>query len=367
MKKRILIFSVDYFPYVGGAEIAVREITKRINRADFSLITGRNDASLPPIELMDGLTVFRVGVGIRLIDRYLFPLTALLKARALHNKAPFDAVVALMANTAGIAAWAFKRLHPTMLFILSVQEGDSDVEHWRWTWFWRPLYRNIYASADRIHAISAHLARRVREIRTDAPITVISNGVDTDLFSGSCDRVIHGAWTVVTVSRLADKNAIHDLIDAMALLPSSVRLVVVGEGLLRLSLEQRTVALGLSERVEFRGCLSHIEIARIFSSTHAFVRPSASEGFGNSFLEAMACGVPVIGTPVGGIPDFLEDGVTGLFCAVHNPQSIASRLRLLMSNEPLRIRLAEQGQRLARERYGWDDIAERHAALLGIV
>ncbi len=366
MKKRVLIFAVDYFPYVGGAEVAVREITKRIPQVDFSLITGRNSLSLSSFELIDSLMVFRVGIGIRLVDRYFFPITAFFKACTLHKKAPFDAVSALMANASGVAGLAFKLLHPTVPFILSVQEGDSDVEHRKWTWFWRPLYRRIYESADRIHTISAHLARRVYGIRPDAPVTVISNGVDTDLFSGSCNRDFCGTWTIVTVSRLVGKNAIRDLIDAMDLLPSSARLVIIGDGFLRPSLERRALALGLSDRVEFKGSLPHAEIARIFSTAHAFVRPSASEGFGNAFLEAMASGVPVVGTPVGGIPDFLEDGVTGLFCIVHDPASIASCLRLLMSDEPLRKRLAEQGQCLARERYGWDDIAERHAALLGI-
>ena len=79
---------------------------------------------------------------------------------------------------------------------------------------------------------------------------------------------------------------------------------------------------------------------------------------GNSFIEAMAAGLPIIATPVGGIPDFLKDGETGLFCKVKDPKSIAEQVERLMNDDILRQKLKENGQKLVREKYDWNLIAK---------
>ena len=103
-----------------------------------------------------------------------------------------------------------------------------------------------------------------------------------------------------------------------------------------------------------------------------FVRPSLSEGLGNSFLEAMAAGVPIIGTNVGGIPDFLIDpstgsrqAATGLFCETANPKSIAEKIELLLTDEDLRQKLIINGKKAVAEKYDWDKIAARMKVIIG--
>src|SRR3989338_7534047 len=117
---------------------------------------------------------------------------------------------------------------------------------------------------------------------------------------------------VITVSRLVKKNGVMDLIDAMRFLPESVHLLIVGTGELEDALKRIAADLGHAHRVHFLGHLSQDDIPPYLWASDVFCRPSLSEGLGNAFLEAMAAGVPVIGTPVGGIPDFLKDGETGL-------------------------------------------------------
>ena len=80
---------------------------------------------------------------------------------------------------------------------------------------------------------------------------------------------------------------------------------------------------------------------------------------GNSFIEAMAAGIPVIGTRVGGIPDFIKDGETGLFCEVNSPQSIAEKVTEYMNNPKRTNKIVETAQKLVREKYDWDLIAEK--------
>ncbi|MEX2013878.1 MAG: glycosyltransferase family 4 protein, partial [Parcubacteria group bacterium] len=86
-------------------------------------------------------------------------------------------------------------------------------------------------------------------------------------------------------------------------------------------------------------------------------RPSLSEGMGNSFIEAMAAGLPVIATPVGGIVDFLEDGETGLFVEPGSPRLIAFQVQKLINDRVLHDKIIINAKRMVLERYEWDFIA----------
>jgi glycosyltransferase involved in cell wall biosynthesis len=105
------------------------------------------------------------------------------------------------------------------------------------------------------------------------------------------------------------------------------------------------------------------EVARHLCLAEVFVRPSVSEGLGTAFLEALACEVPIVGTPVGGIPDFLEDGKTGLFCEPGNPESVARAVSRLLSEPDLARSCAARGSEMVRESYPWGAAAERIAGL----
>ena len=94
------------------------------------------------------------------------------------------------------------------------------------------------------------------------------------------------------------------------------------------------------------------------------MRPSRSEGLGNAFLEAMAVGLPVVGTPVGGIVDFLRDGETGALVLPRHPSDLAMRLERLLADPALRQQLAAAGQQLVRERYDWEKLARDMGELL---
>jgi len=97
-----------------------------------------------------------------------------------------------------------------------------------------------------------------------------------------------------------------------------------------------------------------------------FIRPSLSEGLGNSFLEAMAAKIPVIATPVGGIPDFLFDPEknpdrppTGLFCNARDPQGIAEKIKIFLENNNLRQKIIVNARELVVKNYDWQLIAEK--------
>jgi len=109
--------------------------------------------------------------------------------------------------------------------------------------------------------------------------------------------------------------------------------------------------------VRFLGFIPHAEMPKYLLISDIFIRPSRSEGLGNSFLEAMAAGIPVIATPVGGIPDFLKDGETGLFCEVGNPRSIAQKAEKFMKDRESRDYIVDRARQMVRSRYGWEKIS----------
>ena len=100
------------------------------------------------------------------------------------------------------------------------------------------------------------------------------------------------------------KNGVGDVIKALPKLSENIKFVILGEGELKQKLIKLAKDLGVSDRVIFKGFVSHEKIPKYLKACDIFIRPSLSEGMGNSFIEAMACRIPVIATPVGGIVDF---------------------------------------------------------------
>ncbi|HUO56012.1 MAG TPA: hypothetical protein VMU27_01060, partial [Candidatus Paceibacterota bacterium] len=138
--KRILIFSLTYHPYVGGAEVAIKEITDRISPHDyqFDMVTLRFDSKLPEVERVGNITVYRIGATVenpKVSDRnlppalkrakLLFPFTAYWKAWSLNRKHKYDMTWAMMANYAAFGALLFKYTHPSTPYFLELQDGNS--------------------------------------------------------------------------------------------------------------------------------------------------------------------------------------------------------------------------------------------------
>ncbi len=376
---RIAVFSLTFHPFVGGAEVAVERIAAKLQAThQFTVFTVRLQPNLPPRETVGAVTVVRVGNGTRW-DKYRYPWLAPAAARAEYDRAPFQLIWGMMASWGGWAALRFKERNPAVPYVLTEQSGDSDAFIARRTWFWRRRYRQIYTRANAVTAISQFLAERAKRFGASA-VTVVPNGVDVERFSrpaGGSDwqkfrarEQLTKGPVVITVSRLVHKNGIDDLIAAIGLLRQrgvTITLWIVGTGPLASSLQSRVKELDLDAAVQFKGFIAHDELPRLLQSALLFVRPSRSEGFGNAIVEAMAAGVPVVVTPVGGIPDFVHHEVTGLFCRPNDPESIAVAIERLVQDEALRQRLAANARRLVRERYDWSIIARQMNQVLAAV
>lgn len=371
--KRILIFSTAYFPLVGGAEVAVKELTDRLPGYEFEMVTAAIRPGLAREETVGRVRVHRLGFG-HPIDKFLMPWLGWRKARQLHRGKPFDAIWAVMASYAGFAAETFKRRFPEVPFLLTLQEGDPPEVIARKVRPVRGWFHNIFRRADGLQPISRFLMQWGKDNGFRGRVAeVIPNGVDLSRFTLTLTMDARAAirqrysfdkndYIIVTASRLVVKNGVDLLIRALTLLPVHVKLFIAGVGELEDGLRKLAAELGVEQRVVFAGLVDHATLPKLLAMSDAFCRPSRSEGLGNAFIEAQAVGLPTIGTPVGGIPDVITDGENGLLIKPESSESIAEAVRRLMDNPSFAARLSENGRRSARN-YGWPNLATRMDSL----
>ncbi len=386
MPKRILIFSLAYYPdLVGGAEVAIKEITDRVsgNDVEFDMITLRSKSELPKFEKIGNINVYRVGFSKKgakvsdffkfplFLNKYLFPFLSFFKAVKLNKERKYCFIWAMMANYAGFGALFFKYFYPKAKYLLTLQEGDPIPYIKKRVSLVYPIFKNIFAKADTIQAISNYLADFAKDMGFTGKVVVIPNGVDIENFSKKhSDKEINilNSSTekkfIITTSRLVVKNAIDDVIKSLLYLPNNYEFVIIGDGPQEEYLKKVARDNLLEDRVNFLGYKNQKDIPKYLKACSVFVRPSLSEGMGNSFIEAMAAEIPVIATDVGGISDFLfppgnKDGITptGLFCEVNNPKSIAESVKRLDEEPSLRKEIVKNALEMVKKKYDWRKIA----------
>ncbi len=371
MKPRILIYSTAYYPLVGGAEVAVKEITDRLgDDFDFDLITARINKNFPKLEQIGNVTVYRLGWGT-IFDKIWLAVRGGEFGFSLHQKKPYHLVWAIMASFGGFAASSFKNKSKDVPYLLTLQEGDDLGAIEYKVRFVRKTFNNIFRRADYIQCISNYLADWAKRIGASAVIRVVPNGVDLDRFKSQNSGVkilkANREKVIITTSRLVKKNGIDDLIKSLAFLPGEVKLWILGVGPEEKALKNLSVGLGLAPRIVWVGFVDNTQLLPYLEKADVFVRPSLSEGLGNSFLEAMAVGLPTVGTPVGGIVDFLRPGDTGWLVEVHDPRSIAQTVSFIFEEKNQREveRIARAGRDLVYSTYDWKIVVSQIKDIFG--
>lgn len=391
-KPRILIFSLAYDPFWGGAEFAVKEITDRLGgQYNFDMITYRFGKDWKKQEKSGTVMLYRTGVPLRIEGgahygnkwkKILWSFMAVWQAFVLHRENRYDAVWCLMANFAAGSSFLFKIFYPRVPLFLTLQEGDEERYIKRRIGVFLPLWKLFFRMVDRVQVISTYLADWARRNGAKCKIDVVPNGVSLGQYQISNIKyqnelrdklnIQRSEKVIVTTSRLVLKNGVDILIKAVGelkfLIPDSkFKILIVGDGPDRAKLEQLARSQQLAASVLFVGSVPYEDIPKYLAISDVFVRPSRSEGLGSSFLEAMAAGLPIIGTPVGGIPDFLKDKETGLFARVDDAKDLAQKIKLLIEDDALRNRLIKNGRNLVEEKYNWDIIAQKMSKFLNVL
>lgn len=350
------------------------------------MVTLRFDSNLPRVEKVGNVLVHRIGFALpnpSMADLKKFPLhytkalfqiSAAFKALSLNRTYKYDATWAMMAHSAGVPAALFKLLKPKIPYVLTLQEGDPP-EYIERTMrpFW-PLFVRAFTTANMMQVISTFLGVWGRRRGYTGPLEVVPNAVNIQHFSQTyppeelegLKRTLgkqQGDIFLITTSRLVHKNALDDVIRALPLLPAHIKFLILGIGPDETMLKKLASELGVSDRIIFQGLVDHKDMPKFLRVSDIFIRPSRSEGMGNSFVEAMVAGLPVIATQEGGIADFLFDQKrnpdtppTGFAVDRDNPEQIAAAVTDVLANPEATRRVIEEGRRLACEKYDWEII-----------
>jgi len=172
------------------------------------------------------------------------------------------------------------------------------------------------------------------------------------------------------VARLAKDKSLDVLLEAGSLLRArglDFRLALVGEGEEEAALRAQAQRLGLSENVDFVGAVAPGDLAPHYLAADVVVLPSRREGLGLVLVEALFCRRPVIATRVGGIPDVVADGETGLLVPPENPHALAEAIARLLNAPALAARLAAAGHEYVRQHFSGQVVARRMADVYGQV
>ncbi len=395
--KKILIFSLAYYPkLVGGAEVATKEITDRLPPAEyeFHMVTLRFDSQLPKTERVGNVLVHRIGFSRPAVtvsdlkkfplslNKYWFQFATAFIASGLHRRYHFDGIWAMMAHSCGIPAGIFKTLNPEVKYLLTLQEG-APLEYIerlaKPVW---PLFKRGFTKADSVVAESTFLGRWARRMGFTGPLEVIPNGMDAKQFAhmppeeelaairGKIGKKPDEVWLIHT-GRLVRKNGLDTAIRALPLLPPRVHFFLLGDGTDKSTLIGIAHELGISARVHFHPYVPLADIPNYLKACDIFIRPSRSEGMGNSFIEAMAAGLPIIATQEGGIADFLFDAkrnpdkeTTGWAVDKNFPEQIAGAVREILSDPERVARVTATAKKMVIEKYDWNGIALRMKSVL---
>ncbi len=369
-KPKVIVCTTAYRPWVGGSEIAIEEVARRLaDEFDFIILTARMSRGVLAREAAQEGTIVRFGFGAP-FDKWLLPFLAVWHVRRLmadFKKTDRALLWGMDISQGAVAALAVGWHMPRLPFVLTVQYGESEgyLRGGRWGWI-RRSFRALLMRADRVTVISSYLRGIARSHGYCGPCAVIPNGADTERLKIENAKIknARNGNTVITISRLAPKNGVDVLIRAIAEVKKEmpdIQCRIAGDGPEREDLEALAAALGVRDAIVFLGTVPHAELPRYLSEADVFVRLSRSEGMGNAFVEAIAAGVPVIGTSVGGIPDIIEDGKTGLFARVDDAGDCAKKIMRLVRDPAYARMLAGRAREKITHRFDWGTIADQYA------
>ncbi len=233
-----------------------------------------------------------------------------------------------------------------------------------------PVVAYSIDESDGVTAVSEYLRRETFEhFDVSKEIEVIPNFVDTDRFQRSNKDHFrqalcpNGEKLLVHVSNFRAVKRATDTVEILARLRAEgqpVKLLLVGDGPDRVPTEHHARKLGVYEDIRFLGKQDPVE--EILSIADVFLMPSGSETFGLAALEAMSCGVPVVSSDIGGLPELVVDGEVGFLCPLGDIDMMTEKVRMLITDETLQARMAQAARARAVDEFSLDRIIPQYEA-----
>jgi glycosyltransferase involved in cell wall biosynthesis len=289
-----------------------------------------------------------------------YPLTANQLKRIIKQEKP-DILHAHYASSYGLIG-SLANFHP---FIVSVWGSDVYVFP-NQNLLMKKLLQYTLNKADRICATSINLMEETKRYHLGKDILLTPFGVDTEVFKPDYKRQkSSGKITIGLVKGMDWKYGVDYLIKAFKLLEhklpkedfDNIDLVIAGDGPFLHKYKKLANKLMIQEKVIFKGRIKHEEVPLLLNDMDIFVVPSLIESFGVSALEAQACGLPVIASDVGGLPEVVVHEKTGFIVPEKDEEAIAGKLVVLINNSQLREEYGNNAIQFIKSRYDWEDNA----------
>lgn len=269
---------------------------------------------------------------------------------------------------------------PTVLSVWGSDVFDFPYESWLKGKLIRLNLRRVDALASTSEIMARQVIKLVGPLRV--PLFVTPFGVDTEIFRPIVGRRASEHITIGTVKALAHKYGIDTMMRAFALvrergevrrlgLSQKMRLLIVGAGEQGEELKSLAYRLGIDTVTRFVGAVPHAEVPLLLNELDVYVAASRldSESFGVAVVEASSCGIPVIVSDVGGLPEVVENGRTGFVVGRDDPNMLAERIDCLVRDAALRAAFGARGREFVMKRYDWQKCVDRmldcYAATIG--
>lgn len=249
--------------------------------------------------------------------------------------------IPVVAHYHGLNVWEeFKTAHPRRQKLYAAYRHD------------------ILRKTQGVVGVSDKVSNIARERLQDIPVSTVYNGVDLNLFTHKARS--DGWFKIIGVGNLIEIKGFSYLLKAFAKLHQQLphtRLEIVGDGVLKDSLQEEAVALGVADMVTFAGKVPYEQVAEKMAQSDLFVLPSFYEALGCVYLEAMGCGLPTIGVDGMGIDEIIVHGENGLLVKPKDSRDLYEKMLLVATDAELASQLAENGAATARQ-YTWEASAQ---------
>ncbi len=376
LKRRILLINYEYPPIGGGGGNNTRHVARALahmGHAPYVLTAACGD--LPRTEVVDGVTIVRIAALRRRPDRCTVPemvafmIAAMLAAPGYARQWRIDAALVYFGLPGGPVGWMLKRTR-RIPYVISMQGGDVPGFVYPGLAIYHTLtgglLRYLWRDASAVIGLCRDLSERAARHAPGQKFGVIHPGADVRGIAAKTDYAPHDAVELVFVGRLVEQKGLDILFESLATIDPQLqwRLTLVGDGPEKPALTAQASRLGILERISFRGWVKKEEIGAVYRAGDVFVLPSRDEGFANVLLEAMAAGLPIMGTYVTGTDEAVIDGKTGFIVQPGDVPALAAALIKLITDAPLRESMGRAARARAEAHFDWHMIAEKWIAVL---
>lgn len=378
---RICFLSRRYFPAISGMSVYAKNYLNELVKLGHDVVMisqYRNDVvgtkiyggGPPPavtgVEVvgLEALGEQRVNAGQR--ADFEADIQVMVKTALEHHRIkPFDLVHAQYGYPNGLAALEISR-QTNVPNVVSIQGGDG---HWvgLCCQTHAQAIRAVLDHANELIIGSLSFAEEVQKHHgtVRSRFTIIPGAINTDDFNPRRDRALGEVRTVPVLlyhGRVDRRKGVLELIEAMEKLKGkgqACRLIISGIGPDLEAAKEQARQQNLDDRIEFSGYVSHERAAEVYRTADIFVSPTWSEGFSNTILEAMACGLPIVAARAIGVVDCLRENENALFHEVHDVNGIVEKVTAMLEHATLRSRLAETALAEIQTKYQWSVIVQQ--------